>query len=34
MLVVAVVALSFKVHRVYFRHDPDPWLLHRRYFAR
>jgi hypothetical protein len=34
MMVVAVVALSFKVHRVYFRHDPDPCLLHPRNFAR
>jgi hypothetical protein len=34
MMVVAVVALSFKVHRVYFRNDRDPWILHPRYFAR
>jgi hypothetical protein len=34
MLVVVVVALSCKVHRVYFRHDPDPWLLHPRHFTR
>jgi hypothetical protein len=34
MMVVAVVALSFKVHRVYVRNDRDPWVLHPRYFAR
>jgi hypothetical protein len=34
MMVVTVVALSFKAHRVYCRHDPDPWMLHPRYFAR
>jgi hypothetical protein len=34
MMVVAIVALSLKVHRVYFRHDPDPWLLRPTHFAR
>jgi hypothetical protein len=34
MMVVAVVALSLKVRWVYFLRDPDPWLLHPRYFSR
>jgi hypothetical protein len=34
MMVVAVVALSFKVHRVYVRHETDPWLLRPAHFAR
>jgi hypothetical protein len=34
MRVVAIVALSVKLHRVYFRHDPDPWLLRPAHFAR
>jgi hypothetical protein len=34
VMAVLIVALSFKVYRVYFLHDPDPWLLHPRYFAR
>jgi hypothetical protein len=34
MMVVAVVALSLKVHRVYCRHDHDPWMLHPTYFWR
>jgi hypothetical protein len=33
MMVVAIVALSFKVHRVYFLRDPDPWLLRSRHFS-
>jgi hypothetical protein len=33
-MLVAVVALSFKLHRVYFRHDPDPWLRRPRHFSR
>jgi hypothetical protein len=34
MLVVAIVALSFKVYRVYFLRDPDPWLLQPGHFSR
>jgi hypothetical protein len=34
LMLVAIVALSFKVHRVYFLRDPDPWLLRPRHFSR
>src|SRR5262245_48465508 len=34
MMVEAIVALSFKVHRVHIRNDSDPWMFHPRYFAR
>jgi hypothetical protein len=34
LMLAIVVALSLKAHRVFFHRDPDPWLLHPRYFAR
>jgi hypothetical protein len=33
MMVVAIVALSLKVHRVYFLRDPDPWRLRSRHVS-
>jgi hypothetical protein len=34
MMIVAVVALSFEVHKIYVLHEPDPWLLRPTHFAR
>jgi hypothetical protein len=34
LMIVAIVALSLKLHRVYFDNDPDLWLIRPAHFAR